>query len=90
MKKIDLAPIFNPEVRKPGPKPAAVDLRIAFLGGTITWIIALIATGIMLFVFHIEQARLPFLTCILGIVVGIGLLLWEHWYRPEYMLLSKD
>ncbi|MCI1901329.1 MAG: DUF2530 domain-containing protein [Bifidobacteriaceae bacterium] len=87
---MNLAPIFDPEVRKPGPKPAAVDLQKVFIVGTIIWIVALAVVAVLLFVFQMHVATLPFLTCILGIVIGILLLIWEKWYRPEYTKLAED
>ncbi|MCI1984858.1 MAG: DUF2530 domain-containing protein [Bifidobacteriaceae bacterium] len=87
---MNLAPIFDPEVRKPGPKPAAVDLRKVFIIGTIAWILALAVIAVLLFVFHLHVVTLPFLTCILGIVIGVCLLIWEKWYRPEYTKLAED
>lgn len=84
-----LQPIFDPEVRKPGPTPAKVDLRKTFVIGTILWIIALAVVAVLLFVFDMQVATLPFLTCILGIVIGVCLLIWEHWYRPEYTKLAE-
>lgn len=87
--KLNLTPIFDPEVRKPGPKPAKVDLRKTFLIGTATWIVALGVISVLLFVFHLKVVTLPFLTCIFGIVIGILMLIWEKWYRPEYTKLAE-
>jgi hypothetical protein len=86
---MNLTPIFDPEVRKPGPKPAKVDLRKTFIIGTLAWVVALGIVAVLLFVFDMRVATLPFLTCILGIVIGACLLIWEKWYRPEYTKLAE-
>ncbi|MCI1936015.1 MAG: DUF2530 domain-containing protein [Bifidobacteriaceae bacterium] len=83
-----LQPIFDPEVRKPGPKPANVDLKKTFIIGTIIWAVALAVIAVLLFVFNMQVVILPFLTCILGVVIGVCLLIWEKWYRPEYRKLA--
>lgn len=84
-----LAPIFDPEARVPGPKPAAVNLRTVFLIGTGIWIVALGIAAVIFFGFGVKEALLPFITCIFGVVVGLILLIWEKWYRPEYTKLAE-
>ena len=37
-----IAPIVDPHVRRPSPKPMQVDLRKAFILGTVLWTIALV------------------------------------------------
>lgn len=86
---MNLTPIFAPEVRKPGPKPAKVDLHKTFMIGTLAWIVALGIVAVLLFVFDMRVVTLPFLTCILGIVIGVCLLIWEKCYRSEYTKLAE-
>ncbi len=42
------APIIDPSVRKPSPKPVRVDLRKVFTFGTALWAIALVICMILL------------------------------------------
>lgn len=42
------APLIDPAVRKPAPKPVRVDLRKVFAIGTGLWIVALIVVLILL------------------------------------------
>ena len=55
-----IAPIIDPSVRKPSPKPVRVDLRKVFTFGTALWAIALIVC-IVLLAFGINaDARRPY------------------------------
>ena len=51
------APIIDPSVRKPSPKPVRVDLRKVFTFGTALWAIALVICMILL-AFGINVERL--------------------------------
>lgn len=83
-----LAPIWDPTARKPGPPPVHVDLFPLFLGGTVLWgvagVVCIICTiaGIM----PLRET----ITCVIGVVVGLGLLIWEHNERRIYRLLGED
>lgn len=83
-----LAPIWDPTARKPGPPPVHVDLFPLFLGGTVLWgvagVVCIICTiaGIM----PLRET----ITCVIGVVVGLGLLIWEHNERRIYRLLGDD
>ncbi len=85
-----IAPILDPSKRKPGPKPAKVDLRIIFAIGTVLWVIVAIIYAVIRFGFHTHGTYLPFVVSASGVIIGIGLLIWEHWYRPEYMKLADE
>lgn len=83
-----LAPIWDPTVRKPGPPPVHVDLFPLFLGGTVLWGVA----GVVCIICTIAGI-LPLreaITCVIGVVVGLGLLIWEHNERRIYRLLGDD
>lgn len=85
-----IAPLFDPKKRRPAPKPARVDLQKVFIGGLIIWLVALIVVIIMRVMYHTQLGTVTLYTCGFGIVIGIGLLLWERWYRPVYTKLAND
>ena len=70
------APIIDPAQRKPAPKPVRVDLRIVFSLGTGLWAIA----------FAMTQACI---VCISGVIIGLLLLVWEHFDRWDYRRLGQ-
>ena len=83
-----LAPIWDPTARKPGPPPVHVDLIPLFLGGTVLWGVA----GVVCIICNIAGI-MPLretITCVIGVVVGLGLLIWEHNERRIYRLLGDD
>ena len=83
-----LAPIWDPTARKPGPSPVHVDLFPLFLGGTVLWGVA----GVVCIICNIAGI-MPLretITCVIGVVVGLGLLIWEHNERRIYRLLGDD
>ena len=85
--KLKLAPIIDPNVRKPSPKPVRVDLRKVFMFGTALWAIALVVCMILLaFGIHAERAQTM---CAAGTVVGVIMLVWEHFDRWDYRRLGK-
>ena len=65
------APIIDPAVRKPAPKPVRVDLRKAFGMGTGLWAVALV------------------IMCAAGVIIGVLLLIWEHFDRWDYRRLGQ-
>lgn len=83
-----LAPIWDPSVRKPDPKPVRVDLFPLFLGGTLVWAVA----GIVCLVCYLCGAMSPraAITCAAGVIIGAMLLVWERRERSTYRLLGKD
>lgn len=82
-----LAPIFDPAVRKPAPKPIQVDLQKAFLAVTTLWVVALVVTTILL---AMDLTGLqPLIVCVAGTVIGILMLIWEHFHRWDYRRLGK-
>ncbi|EIK82399.1 DUF2530 domain-containing protein [Gardnerella sp. KA00603] len=82
-----LAPIVNPDARKSTPKPLRVDLRKVFSIGTIAWLIATVVTVIIAFL-HITT-WFPALVCASGMIIGVLLLIWEHFDRWDYRRLGK-
>lgn len=52
-----IAPIIDPSVRKPSPKPVRVDLRKVFTFGTALWAIALIVCIVLACVRHQRRTR---------------------------------
>ena len=46
------APIIDPSVRKPSPKPVRVDLRKVFTFGTALWAIALVICMMLMLVWE--------------------------------------
>ncbi len=82
-----LAPIFDPAVRNPAPKPMQVDLQKAFLAVTTLWVIALAAVTILM---ALEICGIhPLIVCVSGTGIGILLLIWEHFHRWDYRRLGK-
>jgi hypothetical protein len=82
-----LAPIVNPDVRKPSPQPVRVDLRKVFLIGTALWLIATLVCCVLM-VLGISAARV-LVICVAGDVVGVLLLLWERFDRWDYRRLGE-
>ncbi|KAB8288052.1 hypothetical protein DSM100688_1162 [Bifidobacterium ramosum] len=80
------APIINPDACRPGPKPVRVDLRKTFLIGTSIWCVALIASAILLFL-DFPVLRL-LIVCAAGTVIGVMMLIWEHFDRWDYRRLG--
>ncbi|KFI51661.1 membrane spanning protein [Bifidobacterium breve] len=63
------APIIDPAVRKPAPKPVRVDLRKAFGMGTGLWAVALVIALILLAFNH---STLPLvIMCAAGVIIGV-------------------
>ena len=61
------APIIDPAVRKPAPKPVRVDLRKAFGMGTGLWAVALVIALILLAFNH---STLPLvIMCAAGVII---------------------
>ena len=74
-----LAPIIDPSVRKPSPKPVRVDLRKVFMVGTSLWAVGLVICMILLALgFDVERGQTM---CAAGTVIGVLMLLWEHFDR---------
>ena len=78
-----IAPIIDPSVRKPSPKPVRVDLRKVFMFGTALWAIALV-----LIAFGIDAERAQ-TVCEAGTVIGVLMLVWEHFDRWDYRRLGE-
>ncbi|PLS29700.1 phosphoserine aminotransferase [Bifidobacterium parmae] len=85
--KLRFAPILDPAVRRPAPKPVRVDLRTVFLIGTGLWCVALIVCFI-LDALGFDVAT-PLIVCAAGVVVGVLMLIWEHFDRWDYRRLGQ-
>ncbi len=83
-----LAPIFDPDARRPSPRPVQVDLRRIFLLGTGAWILALAVVGILALTGM--TVTKPLIVCLSGVGVGILLLIWEHFNRWDYRRLAQQ
>ncbi|OZG50236.1 DUF2530 domain-containing protein [Bombiscardovia coagulans] len=81
-----LAPIFDPDARRPSPKPVQVDLRLIFWAGTGLWALALIILA-ALTVFGVNTVK-PMIVCASGVVIGLLMLVWEHCNRRDYRRLA--
>lgn len=80
------APIIDPAVRKPAPKPVRVDLRKAFGIGTGLWAVALVIAILLAF----NHSTLPLvIMCAAGVIIGVLLLIWEHFDRWDYRRLGQ-
>lgn len=81
------APLIDPAVRKPAPKPVRVDLRKVFAIGTGLWIVALIVVLILL---AVGYSVMPLVTmCVAGVIIGLLLLVWEYFDRWDYRRLGQ-
>ena len=80
------APIINPDVCRPTPKPVRVDLRKVFLIGTSLWALALIVCTILLFL-EFDVLRV-LIVCTAGTVIGVAMLIWEQFDRWDYRRLG--
>lgn len=83
------APILDPHVRRPSPKPMQVDLRKAFLLGILLWSIALVSSLCLWLLGHIQWFERASIICGFGIVLGLAMLVWEHFDRWDYRRLGK-
>lgn len=82
------APLIDPAVRKPAPKPVRVDLRKVFAIGTGLWIVALIVVLILLAVGYSVMPLV--IMCVAGVIIGLLLLVWEYFDRWDYRRLDSN
>lgn len=82
-----LAPIFNPDARRPSPKPVQVDLRKVFVTGTVLWVLALVVFGLLKYLGCCTIK--PVIVSISGVCIGFILLLWEYFNRWDYRRLAR-
>lgn len=81
------APIIDPAARKPAPKPVRVDLRIVFSLGTGLWAVALIVFIVLgTMGYKVTEACI---VCVSGVIIGLLLLVWEHFDRWDYRRLGE-
>ncbi|MBQ5557763.1 MAG: hypothetical protein U0K19_03805 [Bifidobacteriaceae bacterium] len=83
-----IAPIYDPKKRRRGPKPAKVDLHRVFVIGLVIWCAITVIVVVLFFAFHIHVITMSLYTCLFGILIGIGLLVWEKINRDHYMNLA--
>ncbi|WP_164515879.1 DUF2530 domain-containing protein [Bifidobacterium dolichotidis] len=83
------APLYDPSVRKPGPKPFQVDLHKVFAVGLVLWVIALIVVLVMMYMGY-KNMHSALVITISGVVIGICLLIWEFFDRWDYRRLGAD
>ncbi|ATU20340.1 hypothetical protein [Bifidobacterium choerinum] len=83
------APIIDPHARRPMPKPVQVDLRKAFIFGTILWTVALVVCGCCWYFGHIRWFQMATFICAFGMLIGFALLIWEHFDRSDYRRLGQ-
>ncbi|NMM97274.1 DUF2530 domain-containing protein [Bifidobacterium olomucense] len=81
------APIIDPAVRKPAPKPVRVDLRKVFGIGTTLWAMALVAALIV--TLFDDRAESMVIMCASGVIIGLLMLVWEHFDRWDYRRLGQ-
>lgn len=83
-----LAPILDPGARKPGPKPAQVDLHRVFFIGTCVWLLGgIICLALVL----LGRNAIPeLIICLSGMIIGVLLLIWEHFNRWYYRRLANQ
>ncbi|RBP99791.1 DUF2530 domain-containing protein [Bifidobacterium xylocopae] len=82
-----LAPIFDPDARRPSPKPVQVDLRRIFTVGTAAWALAMVVCFILLLC-GLDSMK-PLIVSAAGVAVGLLLLVWEHFNRWDYRRLAQ-
>ncbi len=87
VKSMKFAPIVNPDARKPAPKPLRVDLRKVFAIGTLAWFIAFVI-ALIVALLHITT-WFPTIVCAAGTIIGVLLLIWEHFDRWDYRRLGR-
>lgn len=86
---VNLEPIFDPRKRRLAPSPAHVDMRILFLSGTILF--ALLTIGFAVAENYFDRPfGYKFWVCLSGFLIGLILLVWEHFNRSTYMKLAND
>lgn len=81
------APIIDPAVRRPAPKPVRVDLRKVFGIGTALWGVALIVC-LVLMAFGFAWAERVMVMCAAGVIIGVLMLIWEYYERWDYRRLG--
>ena len=82
-----LAPLVNPAARRPSPKPVQVDLRTVFAFGTLYWAMPLVA--FVMLQASGRQMHDAIIICAAGVVIGVLLLIWEHFNRARYRHLAQ-
>ena len=82
-----IATLIATRARKTSPKHVRVDFRSVFTFGTARWAIALIVCIVLLaFGINAERAQT---VCEAGTVIGVLMLVWEHFDRWDYRRLGE-
>lgn len=81
------APIIDPALRRPAPKPVRVDLRKVFGIGTALWGIALVVC-LALVALGCGWAEPLIIVTASGIIIGVLMLIWEYYDRWDYRRLG--
>lgn len=84
-----LAPIIDPNARKPGPKPAQVDLHRVFFIGTLLWLIATVISLVAIMTGDNDMVN-GLVISVAGMIIGVLMLIWEHFYRWYYRRLGNQ
>lgn len=81
------APIIDPAVRKPAPKPVRVDLRVVFGAGTALWAVALVVCLVLWLCGF--PTMVGVVVSVFGVVIGVLMLIWEYFDRWDYRRLGQ-
>ncbi|MEE1295390.1 MAG: DUF2530 domain-containing protein [Bifidobacterium sp.] len=84
-----LAPILDPNARRPSPEPMQVDLRKVFGIGTVLWTLALIGSVCMWQLARVAWFQEATVISAFGVAIGVILLVWEHFDRADYRRLGN-
>lgn len=66
-----------------------VDLRKAFIFGTALWAVALVVCLCFWRFAHLPWFRTSSAICAFGVLLGLAMLVWEHFDRSDYRRLGK-
>ena len=78
-----IARLLHPELGRPAPRPAQVDLRSMLFVGTAAWVAALVVFAILGVVAE-GSYRDQLAVCVAGLVLAGAGLVWEHTHRAQY------
>ena len=73
---------FDPEHRPQELRPARVNIKKLFLTGSVCWLVALIALGVLALAGRSLDGRLA-LMCVVGLLLGGIGYVWSHAVQEE-------